>query len=213
MASNKPWMQNFMDMGGVTGSYDPDLDPMDQARRWRQLQQQNQNPTDGNLNDGLTSLQKLYSGMGGIPGMGGMSAGLQRSLQRERRFPGTRESSSYGPGELGASTGFGKGGFWEDIAKKLGGYSEYLEPVIDAAGTIKNMYDRETFYKPMKKEEHAMAKALHGRQMNILDYNLEGTKRDEARNVQNQVRLWNKLSRQEGEAERTVDNWTPTTYA
>ena len=85
--------------------------------------------------------------------------------------------------------------------------------ILDALGTGYNIWQNESFRKPMMKEEHARAGALHDQQMDILKYNLAGAKRDEGRNVQNQVRLWNNLSRKPGEAERTIENWTPTTYA
>ena len=65
----------------------------------------------------------------------------------------------------------------------------------------------------MLRKQQQRAAELWGVQKPMMEFNLASAKEDQLLNKQNQVRLWNNLSRKEGEAERTVENWTPTTYA
>jgi len=113
------WIDTFQ--GGSTGRYDADQDPMDQARRWRQLQQ-NQNSMGGN-SEGLTSLQQ-YMGMGinpgNISGMFNRSGGSFDQYGRSNAFR-QQHPNFYGEGGPGnINTGDGTD-FWSGLGKSMGG--------------------------------------------------------------------------------------------
>jgi len=151
-----------------------------------------------------SNIVNRIQGTAGNPGTG---IDLQQMWQpKNRQFPnnGFDPLSGKEQNALNGQSMFGKLG---DFAGNNFG------AIVDALGTGYDIWQNESFRKPMMKEEHARAGVLHDENIKALKYNLAGAQRDEGRNVQNQVRLWNNLSRKEGEEERTVENWTPTTYA
>ncbi len=192
MAPPLTWQQRNP---GENRSYSAVNDPEWQAKAWRQLQQ-------GSSPSVLSRVQ----------GTAGMSDGSYLNPQRFANIWSPRNQSRFNsnPGDPGFDPLPKDKGWLGDLGDWAGGN---VGTILDALGTGYDIWQNESFKKPMMLEEHKRAGELHGMNMDTLRYNLAGAKRDEGRNVQNQVRLWNNLSRKEGEAERTIENWTPTTYA
>ena len=103
------------------------------------------------------------------------------------------------------------GGLWGGLKKMASGMG--VKDWSDVIGTGYKIYDNERFVKPMLQEQHARAADIWNTQKPMLEFNLATGIENQALKKQNDVRLWNNLSRKEGEAERTIENWTPTTYA
>ena len=204
MAGYKPWdIQNYLPggIGGATGRYDADQDPMDKARRFDIMQQ----TRDPNV---LNQLQ----GNAGISGVG-MDALNTMNLGRGR-FGGmgfTPQQANLFYGQGGPGSGGGDGGLWGGLKKYAG--KQGISDWFDAAGTLYGIYKNETVTEPMLREQQRRAAELWGVQKPMMEFNLATGRENQLLKKQNDVRLWNNLSRKEGEAERTVENWTPTTYA
>jgi hypothetical protein len=200
MAGYKPWdIQDWLPggRGDATGRYDANQDPMDKARRWDMMRQTGNpnvlNQLQGNAvvgGVGMNALNTMNLGRGRFGGMG-------FTPERANLFYNKPPSPP--------------GGIWPAIKKYAGqqGISDWL----DAGKTIYDIYKNETVTEPMLREQQRRAAEVWGVQKPMLEFNLASAQENRLLKKQNEVRLWNKLSRQDDEPERTIENWTPTTYA
>jgi hypothetical protein len=117
-----------------------------------------------------------------------------------------------GPGSLGQS-GYGLGDLWggmKNIGSNIGSWAgDNAGSIFDALKTGYDIYNNETVAKPMLRAQQARAADLWNTQKKTMEYNLAAARRNEGRADAYHVDLWNKLSRQDGEAERTYASGSP----
>ena len=88
----------------------------------------------------------------------------------------------------------------------------YSDPTLSTSAkgdTPYGIYDNETFTKPMLRAQQARAADLWNTQKPMMEYNLASARRNEGKAEAYKVDLWNKLSRQDDEAERTYASGSP----
>ena len=117
-----------------------------------------------------------------------------------------------GPGSLGQS-GYGLGDLWggmKNIGSNIGSWAgNNVGSIFDALKTGYDIYNNETVIKPMLRAQQARAADLWNTQKPMMKYNLASARRNEGIADAYHVDLWNKLSRQDGEAERTYASGSP----
>ena len=194
MAGNKPWnMQNYLPggMGGSAGIYNPSENKQ-KRRIWDLPEMPSFEDTTSYSNEQLMDLRDSMRQNSAFRNQGGFSG----------MYPNFYAQSPPPPES---------GGLWGGLKKYAGqqGISDWL----DAGKTIYDIYKNETVTEPMLREQQRRAAEVWGVQKPMLEFNLASAKENRLLKKQNEVRLWNKLSRQDDEPERTIENWTPTTYA
>ena len=113
-----------------------------------------------------------------------------------------------GPGSLGQG-GYGLGDLWGGM-KNIGSWAgKNAGGIFDALKTGYDIYNRESFIKPMMERQQRRAEDLWNTQKPMMEYNLASARRNEGRADAYKVDLWNALSRKEGEAERTYASGSP----
>ena len=106
------WIDEFQ--GGSTGRYDADKDPMDQARRWRAMQQ----------NLGATAAMPSQLSLGYSPAGTSNSMALWPGMQDlRRRYPAGPESSTFDPSTLGGADHPMHQGMFSKGLDSLGGWA------------------------------------------------------------------------------------------
>ena len=116
-----------------------------------------------------------------------------------------------GPGSLGQG-GYGLGDLWGGM-KDIGSWAgKNAGGIFDGLKTIYDVYNRESFIKPMMERQQRRAEDLWNTQKPIMEYNLASGLRNEGRADAYQVGLWN-AQRPQGTEERTIEQGMPrTTY-
>jgi hypothetical protein len=129
------------------------------------------------------------------------------ALKQNSFFSNNRFAQTFPNSNIDRSSG--DGGIWGGIKNAGSWAGKNLSSIFDGANTLYGIYDNETFTKPMLRAQQARAADLWNTQKPMMKYNLASAQRNEGRADAYQVDLWNKLSRQDGEAERTYASGSP----
>ncbi len=108
--------------------------------------------------------------------------------------------------------GYGLGDLWGGM-KDIGSWAgKNAGGIFDGLKTIYDVYNRESFIKPMMEKQQRRAEDLWNTQKPMMKYNLASGQRNEGRADAYQVGLWN-AQRPQGTEERSIEQGMPrTTY-